>query len=284
MAPISLAILALFAAPLALAHPVSVNNGTLLQNGQDAQTLNLEFMSLQKNSSCTDDQTACIGGQFASCSDKQWDIQACPGGRTCFALPNIRANGTFVACTSENNAASIIAATGATGGIVSPNASNTTVDFPLVGAANSTSSDDGDDDCEDGDDDDGKDGGSDDPDCEDGNDGGASHSSATKTKSATAPEATVTVTVTLPESGTVTKPPTTTTLQPAEASSILSSLVFGSASFVTVTPLPTASGAARNGALPSASIIFLNGPSSGAPAPTPAATSAAAPAGDGYSY
>ncbi|KAI0305159.1 hypothetical protein B0F90DRAFT_1578971, partial [Multifurca ochricompacta] len=96
--------------------PVVLDNATLLLNGQQAQILNSQFQSLMISDSCNSGETACVKSAFAACLNYAWRVQTCPSSKLCFALPQIRTNGTFVACTSPNNAASIIAATGAQGG------------------------------------------------------------------------------------------------------------------------------------------------------------------------
>ncbi|KAH9990956.1 hypothetical protein BJV74DRAFT_884946 [Russula compacta] len=104
MAPLTFALLAILTASLASAGPVALDNSTLISNGEQALDLNCQFQTLQESDSCT--------RRLAFCVDDAWQTQSCPGSRSCFALPQIRTNGTFIACTSPNNAASIIAATG----------------------------------------------------------------------------------------------------------------------------------------------------------------------------
>jgi hypothetical protein len=52
MMRIVFALIIVLASPLALAAPFSIDNSTLLANGQDAQRLNAEFMSLSQNDTC----------------------------------------------------------------------------------------------------------------------------------------------------------------------------------------------------------------------------------------
>jgi hypothetical protein len=52
MALITLALLATLVASLASAGPVTVDNATLLLNGQQALVLNCQFQSLQLNDTC----------------------------------------------------------------------------------------------------------------------------------------------------------------------------------------------------------------------------------------
>jgi len=110
--PFIFALLGLLSASLASAGPIALDNATLLLNGQQALVLNCQFQSLQTGDSCTSGETACIGQQSATCVNGKWQTLPCPSSKQCFALPSVRTNGTFIACTSPNNAASIIAATG----------------------------------------------------------------------------------------------------------------------------------------------------------------------------
>jgi len=132
MAFFTLALLAALASSLVSAGPVALDNATLLANGQQAQILNSEFESLQVNDPCNTGENACINNTFAVCINNAWETQPCPSSKSCFALPQVRTNGTFIACTSQRNAASIIAATGAQGGITNNSTScgNITVPFP----------------------------------------------------------------------------------------------------------------------------------------------------------
>ncbi|THH07566.1 hypothetical protein EW146_g9278, partial [Bondarzewia mesenterica] len=106
MAPILILFLSLLASCVVSAQPLSLDNSTLLANGQNAQRLNEEFADLKKTDACNDGENACIDNAFALCNGTSWTTQRCPSGKQCFALPSIRNNGTFVACTSQNNAQS----------------------------------------------------------------------------------------------------------------------------------------------------------------------------------
>ncbi|THH19823.1 hypothetical protein EW146_g1428 [Bondarzewia mesenterica] len=88
-----------------------------LQNGKDAQTLNKKFQSLTADSSCTDGDQACIGSAFAQCVGGKFVQTQCSGGLTCAALPLVNKAGTSITCTTKVDAATRIAATGATGGV-----------------------------------------------------------------------------------------------------------------------------------------------------------------------
>ncbi|KAI9444289.1 hypothetical protein H4582DRAFT_1080250 [Lactarius indigo] len=268
MAFFTLVFLAVLASPLVSAGPVAVDNATLLANGQQAQILNSEFKSLQVNDSCNTGETACIKNAFAACFDKAWQTEPCPSSKSCFALPQIRTNGTFVACTSQRNAASIIAASGAQGGITSNSTSggNVTVPFPVV------SSDSADDCGDDGDGSPARDSGrnttqgtndGDNPDC--GDDGKSSSEGPT------------TITVTL-------LPPTTTTIPPSQASLLISSINANGLSFL---PFPTSdagpgSGNGSPGNSPPMILLTSRPLSSSTPASFPSPSQSATDGG--YSY
>jgi hypothetical protein len=104
-------------APQPPAAPAAGNSGFALQNGIDAQELNTEFSTLNVNSPCEGTEVACVDGSFAQCVDGSFQLSQCAGGTQCFALPLVNSPGTTVTCTTEDDAAARIAATGATGGI-----------------------------------------------------------------------------------------------------------------------------------------------------------------------
>ncbi|KAK0191962.1 hypothetical protein F5146DRAFT_1102187 [Armillaria mellea] len=83
------------------------------QNGEDAKTLNAQFASLTASSPCTDGDDACVNGGFAQCVGSQFTITQCGGGTQCFALPLVNSAGTSITCTTQADADSRIAATGA---------------------------------------------------------------------------------------------------------------------------------------------------------------------------
>ncbi|KAJ6519302.1 hypothetical protein C8R45DRAFT_806779 [Mycena sanguinolenta] len=85
-----------------------------LSNGQAAIALNAQFATLTPTSACTAGQDACVNAQFAQCVNGAFVLQACGGGTSCFALPQVNAAGTTIACTTQADADSRIAATGAT--------------------------------------------------------------------------------------------------------------------------------------------------------------------------
>ncbi|KAH9053189.1 hypothetical protein EDB87DRAFT_1653211 [Lactarius vividus] len=268
MAFLTFVFLAILASPLVSAGPVALDNATLLANGQQAQILNFEFKSLQVNDSCNTGETACIKNAFAACIDNAWQTELCPSSKSCFALPQIRTNGTFVACTSQRNAASIIAATGAQGGITSNSTSggNVTVPFPIIGSDSAG-------DC--GDDGDGsptQDSGrnttqgtndGDDPDC--GDHGKSSSGGPT------------TITVTL-------LPPTTTTILPSQASALVSSINANGLKFLPFPPSDAGPSSGNGSSSNSPSMILLTSHPLSSPTPTSFPTPSPSATEPGYSY
>ncbi|KZP25722.1 hypothetical protein FIBSPDRAFT_929149 [Athelia psychrophila] len=110
----------LFALPFVSAAPTALGPSALLQNGIAAQQLNAAFLTLKATDPCNSSDVACVSGLPAQCSKMGvWKTEKCSGGKSksCFALPLVRANGTFLACTSKADALSIISATGSQGGI-----------------------------------------------------------------------------------------------------------------------------------------------------------------------
>jgi len=231
MAFFFLAFLAVLASSLVSAGPVALDNATLLENGRQAQNLNSEFENLLVNDSCNTGETACINNSFAACIDGMWQAHACPSSKTCFALPQVRTNGTFVACTSQRNAASIFAATGAPGGIISDSAlrKNKTTPFPTV---HGDFSPDGVGDCGDGGD------GSHSPD----HSSSSRHGKGNDNNPGSRP-VTITTTVTA-------LPPTTTTIRPDQALALISSIFANDLSL----PLPTNGSSSSSKAPPKISL------------------------------
>ncbi|KAI0825600.1 hypothetical protein BC629DRAFT_9551 [Irpex lacteus] len=88
-----------------------------LKNGQDAQALNAKFSALTADSSCNAGDQVCVDGGFAQCVSGKLVATQCAGGTSCFALPLVNKPGTSIACTTEDDAAARIQATGAEGGI-----------------------------------------------------------------------------------------------------------------------------------------------------------------------
>ncbi|KAI5118764.1 hypothetical protein M0805_004850 [Coniferiporia weirii] len=97
----------------------STASSFLLQNGQEAQQLNAQFATLTANSTCNTGENACIGSSFALCANGQFALMDCGAANnvTCAALPLVNKAGTSVACVTQAEALSRIAATGATGGL-----------------------------------------------------------------------------------------------------------------------------------------------------------------------
>jgi len=90
-----------------------------LQNGRDAQSLNLKFSTLNPNSPCdpTETSDACIGGEFAQCVFGKFSLVPCNENTECFALPLVNSRGTSVTCDTLANALFRIGNSGATGGL-----------------------------------------------------------------------------------------------------------------------------------------------------------------------
>ncbi|KLO18041.1 hypothetical protein SCHPADRAFT_886494 [Schizopora paradoxa] len=92
-----------------------------LSNGQEAQQLNSQFASLDASSSCQAGENACVNGQFAQCVGGSFVLESCAATTQCFALPLVNSAGTSITCTTQSDAESRIAATGATGGLTGSN-------------------------------------------------------------------------------------------------------------------------------------------------------------------
>jgi len=92
-----------------------------LSNGQNAQQLNSQFAQLDASSSCQEGENACVNGQFAQCVSGAFVLQQCAASTQCFALPLVNSAGTSITCTTQSDALSRIAATGATGGLTGSN-------------------------------------------------------------------------------------------------------------------------------------------------------------------
>ncbi|KAI0708711.1 hypothetical protein C8Q72DRAFT_790776 [Fomitopsis betulina] len=95
----------------------SSSSSFLLSNGQKAQQQNAQFAALTASDSCDEGAEACVGGDFAQCVDGAWVTQSCGSTLQCFALPLVNSAGTSITCTTQSDAASRIANTGATGGV-----------------------------------------------------------------------------------------------------------------------------------------------------------------------
>ncbi|KAF8491899.1 hypothetical protein F5888DRAFT_1734222 [Russula emetica] len=233
MALFTFALLAIFTASLASASPVAVDNATLLLNGQEALVLNCQFQSLQQNDSCNNGETACIQGAAATCVNGTWQTSPCSSSKSCFALPQVRTNGTFVACTSPDNAASIIAATGIQTDIANNCTSLGNTSFPFSAPNNTIPGD-----------------------CGNNSTQGINGTSS-------APGQVVSSTPSL----SLTLPPTTTTFSPEQASSLISSASgSNSPSVPSNAPGGVDVGGNSGGALP---VILLTAAPTPTPTPTP---------------
>jgi len=235
MAPFTFALLAILTVSLASAGPIALDNATLLLNGQQALVLNCQFQNLQVDDSCNPGDTACIQGATATCVNGTWQTLPCPLYKSCFALPEVRSSGTFIACTSSNNAASIIAATGVQTDIASNCTSLGSSDFPFSPSNNTVS----------------------------GDNGNNSTQGGYGTSSPPGPVVTTPATITQPS---LTLPPTTTTLSPDQASSLISLL--------SASPVPSGNpvdnlGGNTGGEPP---IILLTSSPLSSPAPVPTST------------
>ncbi|KAI0292922.1 hypothetical protein BC826DRAFT_1144053 [Russula brevipes] len=112
MAPFTFALLATLTA-LVSASPITLDIATLALNGQKALVQNCQFQALQQSDTCNrwpgdlcQQHVAAVVVPIdkivlrSSASTSKWHLLLNPS------------NGQFIACTSLNNAASIIAATG----------------------------------------------------------------------------------------------------------------------------------------------------------------------------
>ena len=118
--------------------PNSQGGNFKLQNGKDAQKLNAQFSTLTPNSSCTgqcsrfsiagyrrffffisvtDGQNGCVSGGFAQCVNGKFAITQCSSPLICAALPLVNSPGTSITCTTQQDALTRIANTGAQGGL-----------------------------------------------------------------------------------------------------------------------------------------------------------------------
>ncbi|TFY83494.1 hypothetical protein EWM64_g513 [Hericium alpestre] len=88
-----------------------------LDNGKQAQQLNAKFATLTADSPCQEGEQACVGSSFAQCVGGKFSTTACAGGTQCAALPLVNSAGTSVTCSTADQTAQRIAATGATGGV-----------------------------------------------------------------------------------------------------------------------------------------------------------------------
>jgi len=82
-------------------------------NADDAEALQKKFESFKPDQKCSPNETACINGQFAKCTDtavggsvKQiFSLQPCAAGLECFVLPLVNSRGTSITCDTEEDRA-----------------------------------------------------------------------------------------------------------------------------------------------------------------------------------
>ncbi|KAH9849564.1 hypothetical protein C2E23DRAFT_352142 [Lenzites betulinus] len=75
-------------------------------------------------------EMACIGSSVAHCVNSTWKAKACTKGLFCFALPNVREEGTVLSCTTNATALAVINASGATGSLAVLNGTDDSIAFP----------------------------------------------------------------------------------------------------------------------------------------------------------
>ncbi|KAJ6543021.1 hypothetical protein B0H19DRAFT_958017, partial [Mycena capillaripes] len=68
------------------------------QNGDDANELNKQFLTLKPGDPCTFGDLACTEGAPAICENGKYVKGFCNPGQTCFAIPNIGFGGTDTDC------------------------------------------------------------------------------------------------------------------------------------------------------------------------------------------
>ncbi|KAG2146291.1 hypothetical protein DEU56DRAFT_706413, partial [Suillus clintonianus] len=87
------------------------------QNGLDAQKLNAQFANMSVNDPCINDIQACVGGAFAQCVGRSWELTHCSSGLSCYALPLVNKAGTALACDTKSDAEARFVAAGVQGGV-----------------------------------------------------------------------------------------------------------------------------------------------------------------------
>jgi len=122
----SVIVFAIFAVPLARCVP-ALDASTLANNAKQAQQLNAQFATLKATDPCQGQETACVGGAIATCVNGKFDTSngVCVQGQRCFAIPNVRSQGTSLLCTSESNVVALMNAAGVTGGVTGLDNSST---------------------------------------------------------------------------------------------------------------------------------------------------------------
>lgn len=94
------------------AEPSVRRDTLLLQNGEDAESLNAKFKTLSLTSPCTPDEVVCVNDQLARCAQGYLKLIPCNAGLVCRALPKTDSLGTTIGCVAENKDAIRILARG----------------------------------------------------------------------------------------------------------------------------------------------------------------------------
>jgi hypothetical protein len=93
----------------------------ILQNGLDAQKENAEASTRNADSPCKEGEATCVGSAFGQCVGGKFVLTPCPATLECFVLPLLKKAGTAPSCTTQAEAATRIANSGAEGGIQGSN-------------------------------------------------------------------------------------------------------------------------------------------------------------------
>nr|CAG8631052.1 14863_t:CDS:2 [Entrophospora candida] len=80
-------------------------------NADDADALEKKFKTFKPDQKCSPNETACINGQFAKCTDTvvdgsvkpRFSLQSCAAGLKCFVLPLVNSRGTSITCEDRAN-------------------------------------------------------------------------------------------------------------------------------------------------------------------------------------
>ncbi|CAJ0754126.1 1555_t:CDS:10 [Entrophospora sp. SA101] len=78
-------------------------------NADDADALEKKFKTFKPDQKCSPNETACINGQFAKCTDTvvdgsvkpRFSLQSCAAGLKCFVLPLVNSRGTSITCVID---------------------------------------------------------------------------------------------------------------------------------------------------------------------------------------
>lgn len=84
------------------AGPLAGRETLLLQNAQDAISLNAKFRTLGLTAPCTMGEVACVNDQLARCAQGQFELIPCNAGLVCRASPKINSPGTSIGCILED--------------------------------------------------------------------------------------------------------------------------------------------------------------------------------------